>query len=111
MPQLVDSNPNGHPHNDYNFTDFNFVAYLSQRDYFNLNKSNKNWDDYVNCGDYERYVKNVTSFAVCIDCVTNTSSGGTETPLPGTLPLFVSGGGLLGFMGWRRKRRMARLAA
>ena len=32
-------------------------------------------------------------------------------PLPGALPLFVSGGGLLGFLGWRRKRRMVKLDA
>jgi PEP-CTERM motif-containing protein len=28
-------------------------------------------------------------------------------PLPGALPLFVAGAGLLGFVGWRRKKRMA----
>lgn len=33
--------------------------------------------------------------------------GGTAvgTPIPGALPLFASGGGLLGFLGWRRKRK------
>jgi hypothetical protein len=30
-----------------------------------------------------------------------------ETPLPAALPLFASGGGLLGFLGWRRKRKQA----
>jgi hypothetical protein len=29
----------------------------------------------------------------------------TETPLPAALPLFASGGALLGFFGWRRKRK------
>ncbi len=29
------------------------------------------------------------------------------TPLPAALPLFASGGALLGFLGWRRKRKMA----
>lgn len=29
----------------------------------------------------------------------------TETPLPAALPLFASGGGLLGFLGWRRKKK------
>jgi hypothetical protein len=29
------------------------------------------------------------------------------TPLPGALPLFASGGGLLGFLSWRRKRKAA----
>jgi hypothetical protein len=31
----------------------------------------------------------------------------TPTPLPGALPLFASGGGLLGFLSWRRKRKAA----
>ncbi len=31
----------------------------------------------------------------------------TATPLPAALPLFASGGGLLGFLGWRRKRKNA----
>jgi hypothetical protein len=34
-----------------------------------------------------------------------------ETPIPGALPLFTSGMGVLGFLGWRRKRRLARRAA
>lgn len=34
-----------------------------------------------------------------------------ETPLPATLPLFASGLGGLGFLRWRRKRKMVRAAA
>jgi hypothetical protein len=30
----------------------------------------------------------------------------SETPLPAALPLFASGGALLGFLGWRRKRKV-----
>jgi hypothetical protein len=33
---------------------------------------------------------------------------GTETPLPAALPLFATGLGALGLLGWRRKRRAAR---
>lgn len=33
-----------------------------------------------------------------------------NTPLPGALPLFTGGMGVLGFLGWRRKRRAARPA-
>jgi hypothetical protein len=31
-----------------------------------------------------------------------------DTPLPAALPLFASGTGLLGFLTWRRKKKMAR---
>jgi hypothetical protein len=48
---------------------------------------------------------------------TLTASGGPDsatvasaTPLPAALPLFASGMGGFGFLAWRRKRRMARLA-
>ena len=37
-------------------------------------------------------------------------SGPSATPLPGALPLFVSGTGLLGFLGWRRKKQQAKAA-
>ena len=30
---------------------------------------------------------------------------GTVTPLPATLPLFATGLGALGLLGWRRKRK------
>lgn len=40
------------------------------------------------------------------------TAGGTDstTPLPAALPLFASGAGVLGFFGWRRKRKAAALA-
>jgi hypothetical protein len=31
----------------------------------------------------------------------------SATPLPGALPLFASGAGVVGFFGWRRKRKVA----
>jgi hypothetical protein len=34
---------------------------------------------------------------------------GTQTPIPPALPLFISGLGLLGFMGWVKRRKEARL--
>jgi len=33
------------------------------------------------------------------------------TPLPATLPLFATGLGAFGLLGWRRKKRAAALAA
>jgi hypothetical protein len=33
------------------------------------------------------------------------------TPLPGALPLFATGLGALGLLGWRRKKKAAALAA
>ena len=41
-------------------------------------------------------------------CTEDCGDGGPRidpTPLPGALPLFASGGALLGFLGWRRKRK------
>ena len=37
--------------------------------------------------------------------------GLASTPLPGALPLFATGLGALGLLGWRRKRKAAALAA
>ena len=41
----------------------------------------------------------------------DTSRSGGNTPLPAALPLFASGLGALGLLGWRRKRKAAALAA
>ena len=38
-------------------------------------------------------------------------TGLSPTPLPATLPLFATGLGALGLLGWRRKRKAAALAA
>jgi hypothetical protein len=39
------------------------------------------------------------------------SIAATPTPLPATLPLFASGLGALGLIGWRRKKRKAAVRA
>jgi hypothetical protein len=41
----------------------------------------------------------------------NVVQGNTVTPIPAALPLFVSGLGALGLLGWRRKQKAAALAA
>ena len=42
---------------------------------------------------------------------TATFQSDLETPLPAALPLFATGLGALGLLGWRRKRKAAALAA
>jgi hypothetical protein len=39
--------------------------------------------------------------------ITQLSYGTTETPVPAALPLFASGLGVMGFLGWRRRRKKA----
>jgi len=39
-----------------------------------------------------------------------TSTGTVTTPLPAALPLFATGLGALGLLGWRRKRKAAAAA-
>jgi hypothetical protein len=38
--------------------------------------------------------------------INGVTSDVSATPLPAALPLFASGGALLGFLGWRRKRKL-----
>ncbi len=59
-------------------------------------------------GNPDFYVS-ALKFAACgngFDC-----DPGLQTPLPGALPLFATGLGALGLLGWRRKRKKASLAA
>ena len=45
------------------------------------------------------------SFTDLSDLILSASSTGNETPLPAALPLFATGLGALGLLGWRRKRK------
>src|ERR1019366_3855344 len=51
--------------------------------------------------------------AVCVEDsqLTITTPSTSATPLPAALPLFATGIGALGLLGWRRKRKNAALAA
>ena len=100
------SDPNGSPSSDYNFTNLNYYTYMSQQEYYNLYRYKyKSWNDFINCGDYERYIHHVTSF-VFTDCDVTPPPGPppSTTPLPGTLPLMASAAGLFGAFRWRRKK-------
>jgi choice-of-anchor C domain-containing protein len=57
---------------------------------------------------------NGAAFGPVIDDVSILDRGDSTplgTPLPAALPLFASGLGALGFVGWRRKRKVAKAAA
>ena len=52
----------------------------------------------------------VTGLLGCQGTACTKGGNDSSTPIPAALPLFASGGGLLGFLGWRRKRKTARTA-
>lgn len=49
--------------------------------------------------------------AIALDNLIVDTSVPNTVPLPAALPLFASGLGALGLLGWRRKRKNAALAA
>ena len=42
-----------------------------------------------------------------VGCAGTGFVGGITRPLPAALPLFASGLGVLGYLGWRKKRKLA----
>jgi hypothetical protein len=100
---MLSSNPNGSPSSDYNYTSFNFPSYLSHREYYEHYRSRyRDWDDYLNCHDYEDYLRSVTKF---VFNYTPPASDPPATPLPA--PFFLMGTVLAGtyLVGrWRRRR-------
>jgi hypothetical protein len=103
----LSSDPNGEKTrqvNDYNFTNFSVITFLSRDEYYEKYKSKypnrKAFDD---CDDYERYIRNLTSFQ--FDVSTSSTTGNTAVPLPAALPLMGSVLGGFGFAMWRRRRK------
>jgi hypothetical protein len=54
---------------------------------------------------------NIAGTFTALNGPTGVESNLVATPIPGALPLFASGGSLLAFLGWRRKRKLAATAA
>jgi hypothetical protein len=50
------------------------------------------------------------TFLVLNGPASTSGEGQIETPVPAALPLFASGLGALGLLGWRRKRKAAAVA-
>ncbi|MGH6683860.1 MAG: PEP-CTERM sorting domain-containing protein [Pseudolabrys sp.] len=53
----------------------------------------------------------VNPTALRVEMTATASESSRATPLPAALPLFASGLGAMGFIGWRRKRKTAARAA
>ena len=64
-------------------------------------------DSGVEIGDWNNNGQTISAQADIQSITINTAT----TPLPAALPLFASGLGALGLLGWRRKRKAAALAA
>lgn len=50
---------------------------------------------------------NISGLVFCSPTGSGCAPPPSLIPLPGALPLFMAGAGVLGFVGWRRKKRMA----
>jgi hypothetical protein len=55
----------------------------------------------------QAFIADADNGIVCNRCVTASFVETSETPLPAALPLFATGLGALGLLGWRRKRKAA----
>lgn len=106
------SDPNGYTEKskngkDYNFTNFNYVTYMTRDEYYERYKSKyKSRKDYDECDDYEQYIRKLTNFV--FDTSTGDNNGNPPphpTPLPGALPLMGSVLSGFGIAMWRRRRK------
>jgi hypothetical protein len=91
---------------DYNFTNFNYVTYMSRDEYYEKHKSKyKSRKDYDECDDYEQYIRKLTSFVFDTSTGDTTGQNPLPTPLPAALPLMGSVLGGFGIAMWRRRRK------
>lgn len=98
----LSSSPDGGS-SDPNFTNFAFKTYYTRDEYYQRYRYlYKDWDDFVRCGDYEKYVKTVTQFVFSFTTTTDNTPP-SAVPLPGAVLLMgtmlAATGGLAG---WRR---------
>jgi hypothetical protein len=70
-------------------------------EHFNVSSSSNNFEIRLEAQDFELGTNN-SSLIVASDVATFTP---VITPLPAALPLFATGIGALGLLGWRRKRK------
>jgi len=104
----LESSPNGKVEwgkgPDPNFTNFNFITFLSRDEYYEKYKSKyPNRQAFDDCDDYEKYIRNLTSFV--FDTSASSTTGNAAVPLPAALPLMGSVLSGAGFAMWRRRRK------
>jgi hypothetical protein len=68
-------------------------------------------DTYNNYGDQLGWFVEYGYNPAAISATISATSSADATPLPAALPLFATGLGALGLLGWRRKRKAAAVAA
>ena len=78
------------------------VLYADSIPFGALNPGTYNFDSYLNTGANSLYYTSLGAFTLII-------GEQVATPLPSALPLFATGLGALGLIGWRRKRRLSTL--
>jgi hypothetical protein len=95
---------------------FNFSATDAASIFLGIPASNICFEGGFGCSESNE----VAGFAIVVNSVLSVTPEGVgpfligslvATPLPAALPLFASGLGALGLLGWRRKRKAAALAA
>ena len=85
-------------------TDWNIGGGLSYSMVYNYSISTTAAGDVVR---YNNWFSDDSHFSYLGTAPPGVWTGGSSTPLPAALPLFATGIGVLGLLGWRRKRKQA----